>query len=84
MGASQSYSQKKQDEINLDLKRRLFLGPLYDTCKQHGVADKHNIQGVSEEDLKVQLERLKLKNCGKDCTLEEMIQTCQLKIFTPS
>ncbi len=66
-----SITNKKTDTL-----RRLFLGPLYDDCK-------NNPMGVSKEKLQKRLNKLINDGCVLDCNVDEMIKICRLKSHYP-
>jgi hypothetical protein len=66
-----SITNKKTDTL-----RRLFLGPLYGECKD-------NPMGVSRKQLQERLDKLVDDGCVLDCSVDEMVKTCQLKSHYP-
>jgi len=66
-----SVTNKKTDTL-----RRLFLGPLYGECKD-------NPMGVSKQQLQERLNKLVSDGCVLDCSVDEMVKTCQLKSHYP-
>ncbi len=60
----------------IDTLRRLFLGPLYGECKD-------NPMGVSRKQLQERLDKLIDDGCVLDCSVDEMVKTCQLKSHYP-
>ena len=67
-----SITNKKVDAL-----RRLLLGNLYQECKD-------NPQGVSKERLQEHLDKIKEEGCIGECSIEEFVNTCQLKSHYPT